>query len=158
MAEQRPAAHRPDFEALSAWLDDALDEGARHRLAEHLAVCPACAAELAALRELSAGFVALRTADPLGVDLSGVVAGRLAAAERRPPAAPQPTRRRWQDWLPATLAAAVSLALGVGLGSALPGSGGAPPTLVSALSVFDPMPPGSVCVGIDACYPKGMPR
>lgn len=159
MAEHRPAEHQPDIESLSAWLDGELDESARRRLETHLADCPACAAQLAALRDLSAAFGALR-ADAPGFDLSGLVEERLAASARRS----SPAARRTPlaglfgrlAWLPAGLAAAASLALGIGMGSALPGdrADAEPPMLVSAMRVFDPMPPGSICIGSDACYTK----
>lgn len=166
MAEHPPAEHRPDLETLSAWLDGELDDAARQRVDEHLADCPACAAEAVALRELSAGFAAMR-GETLGYDLAGVIEGRLAAAPRAPSPASVARRqpRRWLAWLPATVGAAASLALGIGLGSALLGGSagtagnvadGAPATLVSAMRVFDPMPPGSVCLGLDACYSKGV--
>lgn len=149
--ERRPADHPPDFETLSAWLDGELDETARRRFEAHLVACPACAAQAAALRGLAAGFASMR-AETLGYDLAGVLDGRLAAAPPRTP-------RRWLVWLPATLGAAASLALGIGLGSALPGAvAAAPPELVGAMRVFDPMPPGSVCLGPDPCYTKGTPR
>ncbi|MBW7901544.1 MAG: zf-HC2 domain-containing protein [Rhodocyclaceae bacterium] len=157
--ERRPAGHRsdghpPDSETVSAWLDGELDEAARRRFEAHLAACPACAAQVAALRGLAAGFASMR-AETLGYDLAGVLDGRLAAAAPRRPRTP----RRWLVWLPATLGAAASLALGIGLGSALPGAAAAaPPALVGAMRVFDPMPPGSVCLGPDPCYTKGMPR
>ncbi|MBI2308674.1 MAG: zf-HC2 domain-containing protein [Rhodocyclales bacterium] len=154
------AEHRPDSEALSAWLDGELDDAARQRVDEHLADCPTCAAEAIALRELSAGFAAMR-GETLGYDLAGVIEGRLAAAP--PPPSPTASREapRWRAWLPATVGAAASLALGIGLGSALLGGAAgnagnaAQPTLVSAMRVFDPMPPGSVCLGADTCYAKG---
>lgn len=164
MAEYPPAEHRPDLETLSAWLDGELDAAARQRVDAHLADCPRCAAELVALRELSAGFAAMR-GETLGYDLAGVIEGRLAAAPRAPSPASVARRqpRRWLAWLPATVGAAASLALGIGLGSALLGGAGTdgkladnpPATLVSAMRVFDPLPPGSVCLGTDACYTKG---
>ncbi|HEX5804518.1 MAG TPA: zf-HC2 domain-containing protein, partial [Azospira sp.] len=145
--------------------DGELDDAARQRVDAHLADCPRCAAEAVALRELSAGFAAMRD-ETLGYDLAGVIAGRLAAVPPRPSSAPVVRRapRPWLAWLPATVGAAASLALGIGLGSALLGGNvgtagnvadGAPATLVSAMRVFDPMPPGSVCLGTDACYTKG---
>ncbi|MFC5300252.1 anti-sigma factor family protein [Azospira restricta] len=156
--EKLPAGHQPDSETLSAWLDGELDAVAQRYVEAHLAVCPACAARIAALRGMAAGFASMRE-ETLGYDLAGVLAGRLAeVAARRP--APR-ARWPWFAWLPATLGAAASLALGVGLGSALLGGAAVPaaqPALVSALRVFDPMPPGSACLGSDACYPKGMPR
>lgn len=161
MAEHRPAEHQPDIESLSAWLDGELDESARRRLEMHLADCPACAAQLAALRDLAAAFDVLRVDAP-GFDLSGLVEDKLAASARRlsPAARRQPDQPAgWFGrlaWLPAGLAAAASLALGIGMGAALPGdrADAEPPMLVSAMRVFDPMPPGSLCIGSDACYTK----
>lgn len=157
MAEHRTAEHPCDIEALSAWLDGELDEAARQRVEAHLAACPACMAQAAGLRELAAGFVAMR-GDTLGYNLAGVLEGRLAdAAARARPASPaQRPGGGWLGWLPAAFGAAASLALGIGLGSALLGGGAPaePPTLVSAMRVFDPLPPGSICIGLEACYTK----
>lgn len=44
--------HKPQTEALSAYLDDALDSAEREALERHLATCDACQAELADLRRV----------------------------------------------------------------------------------------------------------
>jgi len=168
MADHRPDEARsdgphPDAELRSAWLDGELDAVERRRIENHLEACPACAAEIRALRDLEAGFADLRRAERevgLGYDLAGVLAGRLDGGAACSPvhggrkASSSPG---WLAWLPAGIGAAVSLALGVGVGTALPGSASAvaaPTVLVGALHVFDSMPPGSLCLGSETCYAK----
>lgn len=146
--------HAPDMIALSAYLDGELDAAARQRLAAHLAACPQCASRLAALQALTADFGKLPE-DSLGFDLAGVIAGRLAATPR-----PRDRRRdtRWRGLLPVSLGAAASvvaaLTIGFGMGSALFGGAAAMPR-VTAMSVFDALPPGGLCLGPASCYSKG---
>lgn len=154
MTEHPAATHAPDLPELSAHLDGELDAGASRRAAAHLAACPACAARFAELRALSAGLRALPE-ESLGFDLAGVIEGRLAAAPR---ATATSTTGRWRHgWagLPVALGAAASIAAGVFMGSALVAGGGATAPRMAALRVFDAMPPGSLCIGLDSCYAKG---
>lgn len=143
--------HAPDLAELSAYLDGELDANARQHVVDHLAACPRCAASLARLQGLAADFRALPEAS-LGVDLAGVIEGRLATAPRRP------SESRGRDWwlhLPVAIGAAASIAAGVFMGSALVTGGGATAPRVTAMRVFDPMPPGNLCVGLESCYVKG---
>jgi len=148
----------PRTVAISAYLDDELPTGAeRAGLQAHLAVCPACAALLSDLRELHGAFQALPD-EPLGVDLSEVVRGRLAAEPRAPRAPSAPQRRRsWRDLLPMGIGASAAVTLGLVMGSMLvvaPGAVVAP--RVAAMAVFEPVAPGGLCIGFDACYaPRG---
>jgi anti-sigma factor RsiW len=144
-------AHSPDLAQLSAYLDGELDAPERQRLATHLAACPLCAGRLAELQTLSTRFKALPE-ESLGFDLAGVIEGRLAAMP-----APRAARRRptaW-SWWPIALGAALSLSAGSFMGSALVVGSAATAPRVTAMRVFDTMPPGSLCLGLDACYAKG---
>lgn len=138
--------HATDVD-LSAYLDAELDSAAHHSVAAHLAACPRCAARLADFAALSADFARLPQ-QSLGCDLAGVIAGRLAAAAPPPRRAPA---RGWRGLLPLGVGAAASVALGVAMGAALFGGGAALPR-VTAMSVFDPIPPGGLCPGLDSCY------
>lgn len=154
MTEHSTPTHAPDLPQLSAYLDDELDAGEQRRLAAHLAACPACAARLAELRALSADFRALPE-ESLGFDLAGVIEGRLAASPR-PLAARrgQGWRTRYTRW-PVAVGAAASIAVGVFMGSALVAGGATTAPRIAALRVFDTMPPGNLCIGLDSCYTKG---
>ncbi len=151
MNEPPKPMHAPDLPELSAYLDHELDAGERRRVAAHLATCPACTAYLARLEALASGFRALPE-ETLGFDLAGVIEGRLAAAPRRPARKP---RRDWQLGWPLAVGAAASIAAGVFMGSALIVGGAATAPRVAALSVFDAMPPGNLCIGLESCYVKG---
>lgn len=92
-------------ELLSAWLDGEVPPGLRRGLADHLAGCPLCEAEFAALRKLDAALGQLETPAPR--DLAAKVRRRL----------PRPARP-WRQ----SLALAACLALGIFLGSSLTGT------------------------------------
>lgn len=151
MTEPSKPMHAPDLPGLSAYLDHELDAGERRRVAAHLATCAACSARLTELQALSAGFRELPE-ETLGFDLAGVIEGRLAAAPRHPALKPG---RTWQLGWPLAVGAAASIAAGVFMGSALVAGGAATAPRVAALSVFDTMPPGNLCIGLDSCYVKG---
>lgn len=144
------SAHEPDLIALSAYLDGELDSDERRRLDAHLAICAQCKARLAALQMLAADFERLPQ-EKLGFDLAGVIEGRRAAAPRP---YDKPHAARWWGLLPVSLGAAASLALGIGMGSALFGGAAVMPR-VAAMSVFDTLPPGGLCLGPESCYSKG---
>ncbi len=135
---------------LSAYLDAELDAAARCRVENHLAACPRCAARLADFRHLAAEFARLPR-ESLGCDLAGVIAGRLAE-EARP--RPRVHASGWRGLLPLGFGAAASVALGIAMGAVLFGGGAALPRM-AAMSVFDPIPPGGLCPGLDACYARG---
>ncbi len=144
--------HRPDMIELSVYFDGELDPVRQQGVAAHLAACPACAAQLDLLRMLATDFERL-PAETLGFDLAGVIEGRLAAAPR-----PQPRHDRgWRGLLPVSVGAAASVACGIAMGFALFGGGAAAPR-VAAMSVFDTMPPGSLCIGLESCYTNGAKR
>ena len=133
---------------LSAYLDAELASTECRHVADHLAACPRCAARLADFAALSADFARLPQ-ESLGCDLAGVIAGRLAAAPR-----PRPRAPGWCGLLSLGFGAAASVALGIAMGAALVGGGAALPR-PAVLSVFDSIPPGSLCPGPESCYARG---
>lgn len=138
--------HATDID-LSAYLDAELPAPARQRIGAHLAACPRCTGRLAEFASLSADFTRLRE-ESLGFDLAGVIAGRIPApaqSRQRPPAA------GWHGLLPLGVGASASIALGIAIGAVLFSGGAALPS-VTAMSVFDPIPPGGLCLGLDSCY------
>lgn len=139
----------PSAERLSAWLDGELPPAEATALAGHAAACPACAAALSDLRGLRTAFEQLPQ-PTLGVDLAGVIEGRLAARPRLRPASRGPSA--WWRLVPASLGAAGALSLGLALGSAL--APGAVAARVPLMAVFDPVPPGALCIGMNSCYAK----
>lgn len=151
MNEQPMDLHAPDLPELSAYLDGELDPDGLQRVAAHLAACPVCATQLAELKALSSGFKALPE-EKLGFDLAGVIEGRLVAAPRVPAAG---SRRGWWAGLPLAVGSAASIATGVFMGSTLIAGGAATAPRMAALHVFDTMPPGSLCIGLESCYAKG---
>lgn len=142
----------PSLDDLSAWLDGEAGHAQAAVLERHAAGCPACAAALADLRQLRDGFA--RLPEPvLGFDLGSVIEGRLAAAPAtRRRAAPA---RRWWRLAPAWVGAAGALSLGLVLGSALVGTG-AGVARAPIMAVFDPIPPGGLCIGMETCYAKDL--
>jgi anti-sigma factor RsiW len=144
--------HTPDLPELSAYLDGELDAAAQQRVTTHLATCQRCAASLARLQALSADFRALPD-ESLGFDLAGVIEGRLAGTPRRPA---ESRGRGWWLRLPVAVGAAASIAAGVFMGSALVVTGGATTApRMATMRVFDTMPPGNLCIGLESCYVKG---
>lgn len=121
-------------EHLSAWLDREVPEELRPRLAEHLAACPACRAELAALERLDAALAGLEAPEPRR-DLAAGVLRRL----------PRPTPLWFRS-----LALAACLLLGIFLGGSLTGTlyPGMKPANgngdVASLEILQDYPQGSV--------------
>lgn len=138
--------HASDID-LSAYLDAELTDAEHGRVATHLAACPRCAGRLAEFAALSTDFARLPR-ESLGTDLSGVIAGRLPSTAPSRLRAPRPG---WRSLLPLGIGASASVALGIAIGAAL-FSGGAALPRMTAMSVFDPIPPGGLCAGLNACY------
>jgi len=110
----------PPEEQLSAYLDGELPEPDARALAAHLATCPTCAAELAALRrveQLGRHLAAPEVSDDQWRATWDTIAARVA------PAAARPSRRGAGLWrrlrrlrlalVPVAAAALVALALGI---------------------------------------------
>ena len=120
-------------EHLSAWLDGEVPEELRPRLADHLAACPVCQAELTALERLDAALAELEA--PVPRDLAAGVLRRL----------PRPT----PSWV-RSLALAACLVLGIFIGGSLTGTlyQGIQPANgngeLAQLEIFQDYPQGSV--------------
>jgi anti-sigma factor RsiW len=121
-------------EHLSAWLDGEVPEELKPGLADHLAGCTACRAELAALARLDAALGELEAPAP-----RGVAAGVRRRLSR--PASP------WRQ----SLALAACLVLGIFLGGSLtgtlypgPGTADSNGTEVASLEIFHDYPQGSL--------------
>ncbi|MFP5397567.1 MAG: anti-sigma factor family protein [Gammaproteobacteria bacterium] len=143
----------PRIVELSAWIDEQLAADERRAIEAHVAACPVCAATHADLRALRTDLRSLPV-EPLGVDLAGVIEGRLA---QRPAVTRTPRRTRpgWA-WLPLGAGMLAAASLGVTLGAMLTAGGGA--TLaprMAAMAVFDPIAPGGLCIGLDTCHGHG---
>lgn len=152
MKPQQPDC--PRTAQLCALIDDELPARPRQEIERHAAACPLCGAMLRELTELRLALRPLRDTRP-GVDLAPLIGPRLAPRGGRPQA---PTRAPWwQVWqlLPPGLAAAGVLAAGVYLGALLAGGAAVSATPLIAMAVFDPIPPGGICVGLQSCYPRG---
>ncbi len=153
-----PTEQCPRTEALSALVDNELDEPARLALDAHVAGCAVCAPVLAGFRQLRTRFAALPELVP-DVDFASLVDRRIDAAgvpKSKPQPQPQPQRLRWWQLAPAALGGALSLSLGVYLGSALmlgiqvtaqPGA--------LQMAAFAATPPGALCPALQACKPTG---
>jgi len=145
----------PPFEELSAYADQMLAPAAKERLASHVQACVGCQAQLQALRDLQLQLHALPQPH-LGFDLGARLRDQLQTAGERKRAPRAPT---WglSGWLPAGLAAA-AMASGVWLGVLLVGGSVAGTTQAGVVRVFDPVPPGGLCVAVELCRAtKGMP-
>ena len=120
-------------EHLSAWLDGEVPEELRPQMSEHLAVCPVCQAELAALERLDAALAELEA--PVPRDLAAGVLRRL----------PRPT----PSWV-RSLALAACLVLGIFIGGSLTGTlyKGIQPANsngeIAQMEIFQDYPQGSV--------------
>ena len=119
-------------ERLSAFLDREVGQDLHLQMSSHLATCPACQAELAALERLDAALAGLEAPAPR--DLAAKVRRRLHS-----PAIP---------WFQ-SLALAVCLVLGIFLGSSLtgslyPASANGITSEVANLEVFQDSPQGSL--------------
>lgn len=146
--------HCPRTEQLSALIDDELPARSREEIESHAAVCPLCGPMLQDLTELRLALRPLAEARP-GTDLVPLIEPQLAPRDRRVQAKPdQPWWRGWQ-FLPSGLAAAGVLTAGVYLGALLVGGAGASATRLTTMAVFDPVPPGGICVGFQSCYSRG---
>lgn len=142
----------PRIVAISACLDHEQSAAEREQLRSHLAGCPRCAAMLADLHRLRGELRELPD-EALGFDLSEVIRARLAPAAARRPA--PPPRRGWIEWVPMGLGAGAALSLGLFMGAGLTsGAAGVLAPRIATLAVFDPVAPGNLCAGTDACLSR----
>lgn len=121
-------------EQLSAWMDGEVPEELGAQLSDHLAGCPACRAELAALERLDAALAGLEV--PVPQDLATKVRRRLPS--------PAPV----MPWFK-SLALAACLVLGIFLGSSLtgilyPASANGITSEMASLEIFQDYPQGSL--------------
>ncbi|MBI4196000.1 MAG: zf-HC2 domain-containing protein [Betaproteobacteria bacterium] len=144
----------PRTEQLSALIDGELAGATRGEIAVHAESCPLCSATLNDLNELRVAMRSL-SATRAGLDLSSLVERRLAA--RRPPERRARGGSWWHGWqiLPSGLAAAGMLTAGIYLGAVLAGGTAVMALQPAAMALFDPVPPGGLCVGLQSCYPLG---
>ena len=144
----------PRTEQLSALIDDELPARAREKIESHAADCPLCGPMLGELAELRLAMRPLVEARP-GIDLAPLVEARLAPRARRPQA--KSDKPWWHVWplLPSGLTAAGVLTAGVYLGALLAGGATVSATQLTTMAVFDPVPPGGICVGFHSCYVRG---
>lgn len=145
----------PRTETLSALVDNELPEPDRGAIATHVNGCAICAPVLAELRQLRVSFAALPEVAP-GVDFASLVDRRIAAIAGS--AKSQPRLQRWRWWRvgPAAFGGALSLSLGVYLGSALMlGSQVAAQPAALQMAAFTVIPPGALCPVLQACNSTG---
>lgn len=136
----------PTDEEISAYADDMLPPAAHRRLAAHLPACPLCRQRLEAFGALRQALRQLPSPS-LGFDLAARLQPRFGAR-------PAPARRRrpnWATWGAPGLAAALSIASGVWLGSLMLGAGQAALPASGIARVFDPVPPGGLCAAAELC-------
>ncbi len=135
-------------EDLSAYLDNELDKKSRLKFEMHLDGCSACKEMLQDLHCLQGCFQSLPQQE-VGFDLAP---GVLAAAGRRASATRWPRLSFWQ-LLPVSFTAAATISLGIFLGTSLISPHDTEP-VAPTLAMFDPIPPGGLCIGFAECYLK----
>lgn len=133
---------------LSAYLDGELPAPARAVIKAHLRGCGVCDEHLAALTGLRRGVTALGQ-ETVGFDLAPRLRQRLGTT----PALPW-WPRTW-GWLPLSFAATATVVIGVFLGSLLVRTTGTTDSSAPAMALFDPIPPGGICLSARPCHPQG---
>jgi anti-sigma factor RsiW len=154
--KDRQRTECPRTEDLSALVDEELVGAARAEIATHAESCPLCGAMLRDLAGLRAALQPLAGARP-DIDLAPLIEQRLATLGGGSPPLPAPTRSRWHGWrlLPQGFVAAGVFATGLYFGGLLAGGGAATSLQSAAMAMFDPIPPGGLCVGPPSCYALG---
>ncbi len=135
---------------LSAYLDGELPAPARAALETHLRGCGVCDEHLAALTGLRRGVTALGQ-ETVGFDLAPRLRQRLGAT----PAPALPWWPRPWGWLPLSFAATATVVIGVFLGSQLVRTTGTTDSSAPAMALFDPIPPGGICLSARPCHLQG---
>ncbi|HTN66842.1 MAG TPA: zf-HC2 domain-containing protein [Burkholderiaceae bacterium] len=139
----------PLDDEISAYADDMLSPVARQQLTTHLSACPRCRQRLEEFGALRHALQQLPSPQ-LGFDL----AARLQPQWGARPVHRPPPRRPWLNWVGwggPGLAAALSIASGVWLGSLMLGAGGVAAPSAAIVRVFDPVPPGGLCAAVELC-------
>lgn len=150
-----PVEKCPRSEALSALVDNELLEPDRVALVAHVTGCALCAPVLAELRELQSSFAALPELAS-GIDFASLVDRRIAATASIPKLPPRSQGWRWWQLAPAALGGALSLSLGVFLGSTLMlGSQLTATPAALQMAAFTANPPGALCPVLQACNSTG---
>ncbi|GAA0236723.1 hypothetical protein GCM10009125_27040 [Castellaniella daejeonensis] len=136
---------------LCASLDPEWTGRRRELIQAHVAACPVCAAELRAIRAMTAGLKALP--DPGGSPDVSRAWHPAPAGRRKAPASFGDAVRSWLGWLPAAMAVTASLAAGIGLADwSWPGGPPVRPEAPMArLDAFGPVPPGGLCAAAGLC-------
>jgi len=145
----------PSIKDISAYVDGELPEARRRHMVSHLSQCLACANVLRELEGVRAIFRSFPKYQ-VGFDLSPSIRARLAAA----PDDSGSNRwvRRIFQLMPLSLTVAATMVAGIFIGTLLtvPGKVYVPTGLEGqAMAMFDPVPPGNVCVGHVSCYNRG---
>lgn len=146
---KQSCAHLAD---LSPYMDGELSALARDQIKTHLLSCAECNERLSQLVALRQDVTKLGNVT-VGFDLAPRLRHRLGVSSQVPaPWSVKPWR-----WLPLSLAATIStVVLGAFLGSALMhASDGVAGTSTSAMSLFDPIPPGGICLSVRPCRLHG---
>ncbi len=144
----------PRTEELSALIDEELGGERRGEIAAHAKVCPVCGKMLRELKVLEAALQPLAEL-PATPDLLPLIEQRLSAVS--PPARPKADRKSWFGWqvVPAGLAAVGMLSAGLYLGALLVGGTAVSAAQPAMMAMFDAIPPGGVCVGLQSCNWRG---
>jgi anti-sigma factor RsiW len=140
---------------LSACLDPEWTGRRRDLIQAHVAGCPVCAAELEALRSLTASLRELP--DPVAAPDFSRSWRPVPTGRRGPARSIRDVLQSWLGWLPAGMAVTVSLVAGMGLANwSWPEASPAQPQAAMArLEVFSPVPPGGLCAAGGLCgFPK----
>lgn len=146
----------PQTFALAALIDGELAPPERSRLLAHAAECPLCGPALSELQALRCEFRALPQ-ERLGFDLGDVIEHRLRSARGRRRSGVRRRPAAWWQWLMPLGSATAALVLGLQLGDRLLGladEGAARAPQLVTMSVFDPVPPGNLCLPATPC-PSG---
>ena len=141
--------HCPNVRELSAYVDGELSETRRQRVEGHLSRCFNCAAALQELRRLRAMFTSLPVRQ-VGFDLAPLIRARLSAATEGTPV----RGVGWciRDLMPLSLTVAATVVAGIFIGALLTVPGTVTGLESQAMAMFDPVPPGGICVGHSSCY------
>lgn len=137
----------PNEGELSAYVDRQLAAAAARAVAAHLQACDACSENVTAIENLSRAFRALPQV-AVGSDITPRIELAVARAVRQ-----QRIARAWR-LAPLSLAAAATVVLGVFIGTMLATTPRVHENAVP-MAMFDAIPPGSVCIGFESCYPRG---